>query len=97
MISENIADELPKGIICWYEFNKNSKVMLVADKNTQALTEVLIEKGCVVDVVKNITIDINLCKEYDYIVIIDMLERMVNPTEALIILKKCVKKMDIFL
>lgn len=92
MISENIADELPKGIICWYEFNKNSKVMLVADKNTQALTEVLIEKGCVVDVVKNITIDINLCKEYDYIVIIDMFERMVNPTEALIILKKCVKK-----
>ncbi len=91
MNSKTIADELPKGIICWYEFNKDSKVMLVADKNTQALTDVLIEKGCVVDVVKNITTDINSCKEYDYVVIIDMLERMVNPVEALIILKKCVK------
>ena len=55
----------------------------IADKNTESLSEALTDKCCHVDIVKNITTDIKSDKKYDYIILIDIIERMKRPVDVL--------------
>ena len=92
MDSKKVIYELSKGIICWYGLKKGSQVMLVANKNIDVLSELLIEQGCLVDILKKETVKKNFNKLYDYIIVIDMIERINEPGSFLSDLKKNIKK-----
>lgn len=92
MDSKELVKELPKGIICWYDFDKYSDVLLVTNNNIEALVDVLCDKTCNVDILTNINLEINLEKVYDYIVIINMLESINKPDLFLNSLKNNIKE-----
>lgn len=99
MQTESIIRELPKGLLKWYEFEKDGRALYVAYKEQpEPLAEVLAENGLQVDV-----LDIGFLEQaaeeregsgraaYDYIVTAGALERSRRPEMILRLLHNMLK------
>ena len=94
MQTEEFVRELPKGLLKWYEFQKGSSVLYVATetKKCEPLVEALSESGLQVDTVDILFLEQGVwkqgaCRRYDYIVVIEILERCRKPEAVLQTLK----------
>lgn len=96
MQTENFVRELPKGLLKWYEFEKNSRVLYVisAIEQNEPLAEALSECGLEVDCLTLSFLEEALEKPeksfgvaYDYIVMVGAIERSRYPQEVLRLLK----------
>lgn len=97
MQTKEVIRELPKGLIKWYEFHKNTNTLYVAGgtESDDPLQEALEESGLNVHVVSIQYLDEaargqewNQNIVYDYIIMVGALERSHNPVVALCFLKK---------
>lgn len=78
-----IIKDLKKGILCWYQFNKDSKVLCVMDKEHPVVE--LLKKRCeVVDVLDGDSIT----DGYDYIVTLGIIEYLEDPSKEIAVWKK---------
>ena len=79
MQTENLIKELPIGLIAWYEFHKESKVLYVTDAREEkqnldrSLVEYLRKRELSVEVMSIQQIDADDEEKYDYIILIDNL------------------------
>ena len=92
MQTENLIKELPIGLIAWYEFHKESKVLYVTDAREEkqnldrSLVEYLRKRELSVEVMSIQQIDADDEEKYDYIILIDTLEWCKQPEQLLQIL-----------
>lgn len=94
--AEKLIRELPKGLIEWYEFHKNSKALyVVKEQNSRdPLAEVLREKALAVT---SMTLEqlqspqSHPTEQFDYIILIGILEQEENPAQVLSILRTLLK------
>lgn len=98
MQADELVKELSKGIISWYGFRKNTRALLIADKNAEELSELLVQRCGDADIIVQDCTDEDLLiksclalpeKKYDYTVVIGVLEYMKNPAAFL----ECVKRL----
>ena len=104
MQTEEFVRELPKGLLKWYEFQKGSSVLYVATetKKCEPLVEALSESGLQVDTVDILFLEQGVwkqgaCRRYDYIVVIEILERCRKPEAVLQTLKNMLAPTGILL
>lgn len=92
MQTEEIIHELPKGLLRWYEFHKDSRALYVSGgiDADESLTESLAESGLKVDRTDILSLDKFALDQtesadasYDYIVMAGALERSPDPEAAL--------------
>lgn len=91
--ADDIVKELPKGVIYWYDFKENSKVLHVT-KAEDAITELLKQRNLQVKTVSTEDLVIEVNKDdtlYDYVVLINQLEVCPNPQEVLKVCRKHMK------
>lgn len=90
---DELLQEIPKGLLMWYNFKENSQVLYIGNKDNR--TEFLEEKKCQLCCVcaEEVTEEfIKVHKTvFDYIIIIKSLEECANPKELLINFQKCLK------
>lgn len=100
MQADELVKEFSKGIIGWYGFRKNTRALLIADKNTEELSELLTQRCGDADIIVHDCTDedllIKACqdlpeKKYDYTVVIGALEYMKNPAVFLEGVKRLLK------
>lgn len=81
MTADEIIKELPKGLLGWYHFKENSRVLYLTDDNDN-LKDMFTEKGLEVTCTKaseNTVGD----ERFDYVVAVGVLERCDQPIEIL--------------
>ena len=91
--ADNIIRELPKGLINWYDFEVNSRVLHVV-KEEDVVTEFLKQKGLQVECISptELLSDVEQDKTlYDYVILINQLEECNNPKRLLSVCKKYIK------
>lgn len=98
--AEQLEYEMKKGIIIWYEFNEAANVLVIGDR--PYLADVLIEKKCVVHMASILeTVSSSFLQNrrefYDYIIAIEEIERIDNPSAVVEIWTKLLKKDGILL
>lgn len=81
MTAEEIIKELPKGLLGWYHFKENSKVLYLTDAG-DGLADLFAEKGLEVICAK-LSEPVSAQDGFDYVVAIGVLERCRQPVEAL--------------
>lgn len=83
-MTANIIRNLPATLINWYKFNKNSKALLITggDSVFEVLFDVLKEKCQAVTTVHFSDLE-GVKESFDYIVIVDIIERVTNPEQFL--------------
>lgn len=96
MTTEEIIKELPKGLLGWYHFRENSKVLYLTDAS-DSLSEMLLEKGLEVTAVKSQNVILRELEIYDYIIAVGVLEISDNPVDLLKMCKSLLKKDGILL
>lgn len=94
--AEKLIRELPKGLIEWYEFHKSSRALYVVKEQNSCdpLAEVLKEKELAVTCVtlgQLQSLQMHLTEQFDYIVLIGILEQEENPTQVLSVLRTLLK------
>lgn len=92
MDSDEIIKDLPKALISWYEFQKDSKVLFISGGKLECevLFDAMKEKG--IDPVKADTMQLHTINgKFDYIVAAGIIERNEMPKELLIRLKSLLK------
>lgn len=98
MHTEQIVQELPDGLIKWYEFQKGSKALFITDTVEElcALPEALEENGLEVEVCSLKEVEApewnGGSRAYDYVVLVGILERSRNPVKLLWILRDSMSK-----
>lgn len=94
-MQEERIRELPKGLIQWCEFHKNSRALYVAkeQQSDDPLAEVLKEKGVAVTcaTLQQLLSFQHPMEQFDYIVLIGILEQEENPAQVLSILRTLLK------
>jgi len=91
--ADNIIRELPKGLLNWYDFKGNSRVLHVV-KEEDAVTELLKQKGLQVDCISPMELFANVELDktvYDYVILINQMEDCQEPQELLSACKKYIK------
>lgn len=93
MQTNQLIQELSRGLISWYAFQKGSKALFVSEdiEAYEILADVLKENGLTVEAysvaeVEHVPQNIGL-KDYDYIVAVDALEHSSNPAAFLCVLQ----------
>lgn len=95
MTADEIIMELPKGLLGWYHFKENSRVLYLTDDNDN-LKDMFIEKGLIVTCAK--ASDDVICEEcFDYVVAVGVLERCEQPVEILRKWKSYIKQDGVLL
>lgn len=94
--AEKLIRELPKGLIEWYEFHKSSRALyVVREQNSyDPLAEALKEKELAVTCVtlgQLQSLQEHSTEQFDYIVLIGILEQEENPAQVLSILRTLLK------
>lgn len=90
--ADAIIRELPKGLLNWYDFKLNSRVLHVADK-VDGVTECLEEKGLQVSCISPTNLLEKVVDDkYDYIIMIHQIETVKNPEELLKVCKSILKE-----
>lgn len=94
--AEKLIRELPKGLIEWYEFHKSSRALyVVREQNSyDPLAEALKEKELAVTCVtlgQLQSLQEHPTEQFDYIVLIGILEQEENPAQVLSILRTLLK------
>ncbi len=97
MNTEQIIRDFPKGLLVWYEFKEDAKVLFISDNKDDAVYELLQEKCAVVDIYppeKTITpyFKNKHKQDYDYIIAICVLETLKEPVNFLKKWKPLVKE-----
>lgn len=94
-MQEERIRELPKGLIQWCEFHKNSRALYVAkeQQSDDPLAEVLKEKGVAVTcaTLQQLLSFQHPMEQFDYIVLIGILEQEENPAQVLSVLRTLLK------
>ena len=94
-MQEERIRELPKGLIQWCEFHKNSRALYVAkeQQSDDPLAEVLKEKGVAVTcaTLQQLLSFQHPMEQFDYIVLIGILEQEENPAQVLSVLRIMLK------
>lgn len=94
--AEKLIRELPKGLIEWYEFHKSSRALyVVREQNSyDPLAEALKEKELAVTCVtlgQLQSLQSHPTAQFDYIILIGILEQEENPTQVLSVLRTLLK------
>lgn len=89
--TEELIRELPKGLLCWYEFKQDGTVLYIGETG-EALAEMLEDKGLrVVTASAEQIYDKDFTRKYqhgfDYIVSAKDIELQIDPTDLLTVLK----------
>ena len=95
MTAEEIISELPKGLLGWYSFQENSRVLYLTDAN-ENLKQFFFDKGLEVICAKASESG-KVQGSFDYIVAIGVLERCNHPVQMLQQLKSKLKKDGVLL
>ena len=90
MQTDKLIQELPKGLIKWYDFQKGNKALFVSGgaKELEVLQKALKESGLKVQCASPVQLLSTECSqnEYDYILLAGVLERTEKPVELLQVL-----------
>lgn len=86
--ADRLIQELPKGLIQWYEFHKNSKTLFISteQESNDSIAEVLQENGLIVTYMlldEVCDIQNKVAEQFDYIVLAGVLEHSENPPKVL--------------
>ena len=90
MTTEEIIKELPKGLLGWYHFRENSKVLYLTDAS-DSLEDMLLEKGLEVTAIKSQDMNKSGNEAFDYVIAIGVLEVSNHPVEVLKACKNLLK------
>ena len=85
MLGQELIDAIPGGILRWYSFNNNGKVLYIGgSKYDDSYVSALLEAGLQVDRItyKDIN-EVQLAKKYDYVVMMGIFEICGNPKNVL--------------
>lgn len=100
MSTEELIRELPKGILKWYRFKENSKVLYLTDRN-DLLKIMFAEQGIETVCIKSFEVPQLLLDRYresfDYIVAIGIIERCADPQKDISLWKTLLKKDGVLL
>ena len=96
MTTEDIIKELPKGLLGWYHFKENSKVLYLTDAS-DSLEDMLLEKELKVTAIKSQDLKLGEKESFDYVIAIGVLEVSDHPVEVLKTCKSLLKKDGILL
>ena len=96
MQTEECIRELPKGLIQWYEFHKNSKALYITidQESFDPIAEVLQDNGVIVTYMlldEVCDIQNKAAEQFDYIVLNGVLEHSGNPEKVLAELRQFLK------
>ena len=90
MQTDKLIQELPKGLIKWYDFQKGNKALFISGgaKELEVLQKALKESGLKVQCASPVQLLSTECSqnEYDYILLAGVLERTEKPVELLQVL-----------
>lgn len=93
MGNREIEKELPKALIGWYPFKIKSKVLFISDGFSKYEVIYDLFKDKEVDIRKNTMESIKeITEKFDYIVLTEILEKYIVPSELLIKIKKLLNK-----
>ena len=96
MTTEEIIKELPKGLLGWYHFRENSKVLYLTDAS-DSLEDMLLEKELKVTAIKSQDLKLGEKEAFDYVIAIGVLEVSNHPVEVLKACKNLLKTDGILL
>lgn len=100
-VAEEIIRDLPKGLINWYEFKPNSRILFVGQPE-HPLAEAVCEKGCIMicedfsEIAKAEWQSENANK-YDYVVVDRIIEKEKDPKKALSMFLSLIKSGGVLL
>ena len=94
-IRENLLCEMKKGLINWYTFETGTKALFVGESDSPYV-DFLSDRGLIVSVVAPDAIDATWAQlhqqEFDYVLSVACLEKLLEPAKALRLLREVVKE-----
>lgn len=98
--AKQLESELQKGILIWYEFKESSNVLVIGKR--QPLIDMLQQKKCIVHTTSDVeSVSSKFLKIgknfYDYIIVIEEIEKIEEPSEVMALWKGLLKKDGILL
>ncbi len=83
LITENLIGELPKGLVLWYSFQKGKRLLYLGqdEQNIDGIKQSFLKIGIAADVIHYSELESVAAKKilYDYIVVIEVLEKSEDP------------------